>query len=139
VPLVVPLTLLKHHLNRHPVPDWVHQQVYLHPYPKELMLRNHVWVAAQWSGKAIERTTPCLFGSFSLVVLMAKVLHPASIPARQTCWYVKEKATVIDALAAVWSNLWRYLNCSRSSQNPNVLLVPRRALFSLLQVACHAT
>jgi uncharacterized protein YbgA (DUF1722 family) len=37
-------------LNRNPVPDWVlvpsaawvHQQVYLHPYPKELMLRNHV-------------------------------------------------------------------------------------------------
>jgi hypothetical protein len=29
-------------LNRHPVPEWVHQQVYLHPYPKELMLRNHV-------------------------------------------------------------------------------------------------
>jgi uncharacterized protein YbgA (DUF1722 family) len=42
VPLIVPLTLLKHHLNRHPVPDWVHQQVYLHQYPKELMLRNHV-------------------------------------------------------------------------------------------------
>jgi uncharacterized protein YbgA (DUF1722 family) len=39
---------LKHYLNRHPVPEWVpvtfglHQQVYLHPYPKELMLRNHV-------------------------------------------------------------------------------------------------
>ena len=33
---------LKHHLNRYPVPEWVHQQVYLHPYPKELMLRNHV-------------------------------------------------------------------------------------------------
>lgn len=42
VPLIVPLTLLKHHLSRHSVPDWVHQQVYLHPYPKELMLRNHV-------------------------------------------------------------------------------------------------
>jgi uncharacterized protein YbgA (DUF1722 family)/uncharacterized protein YbbK (DUF523 family) len=42
VPLIVPLTLLKHHLNRNSVPDWVHQQVYLHPYPKELMLRNHV-------------------------------------------------------------------------------------------------
>jgi uncharacterized protein YbgA (DUF1722 family)/uncharacterized protein YbbK (DUF523 family) len=42
VPLIVPLTLLKHHLNRNPVPDWVHQQVYLNPYPKELMLRNHV-------------------------------------------------------------------------------------------------
>jgi uncharacterized protein YbgA (DUF1722 family) len=42
LPLIVPLTLLKHHLNRHPLPDWVDQQVYLHPYPKELMLRNHV-------------------------------------------------------------------------------------------------
>jgi uncharacterized protein YbgA (DUF1722 family)/uncharacterized protein YbbK (DUF523 family) len=42
LPLIVPLTLLQHHLHRHPVPDWVHQQVYLHPYPKELLLRNHV-------------------------------------------------------------------------------------------------
>ena len=42
LPLIVPITLLKHHLNRHPVPDWAHQQVYLNPYPQELMLRNHV-------------------------------------------------------------------------------------------------
>jgi uncharacterized protein YbgA (DUF1722 family) len=41
LPLIVPLTLLKHRLNRYPVPGWVHQQVYLNPYPKEL-LRNHV-------------------------------------------------------------------------------------------------
>lgn len=42
VPLIVPVTLLKHHLRRHPVPECVWQQVYLNPYPKELMLRNHV-------------------------------------------------------------------------------------------------
>lgn len=42
VPLIVPITLLKHHLNRNDVPDWVHEQVYLNPYPVELMLRNHV-------------------------------------------------------------------------------------------------
>jgi uncharacterized protein YbgA (DUF1722 family)/uncharacterized protein YbbK (DUF523 family) len=42
VPLIVPLTLLKHHLRGPSVPEWVHVQVYLHPYPKELMLRNHV-------------------------------------------------------------------------------------------------
>jgi uncharacterized protein YbgA (DUF1722 family)/uncharacterized protein YbbK (DUF523 family) len=42
VPLIVPLTLLKHHLRRPSVPDWVHVQAYLNPYPKELMLRNHV-------------------------------------------------------------------------------------------------
>jgi uncharacterized protein YbgA (DUF1722 family) len=42
VPLIVPLALLKHHLKSCPLPEWVDQQVYLHPYPKELMLRNHV-------------------------------------------------------------------------------------------------
>ena len=42
VPLIVPVTLLQHHLRNHPVPNWVQQQVYLHPYPKELMLLNHV-------------------------------------------------------------------------------------------------
>ena len=47
VPLVVPVTLLRHHLSRHEVPEWVHQQVYLYPYPKELMLRNHVWAAGR--------------------------------------------------------------------------------------------
>ena len=42
LPLIVLLTLLKHHLRLHSVPDWLHQQVYLYPYPKELLLRNHV-------------------------------------------------------------------------------------------------
>jgi uncharacterized protein YbgA (DUF1722 family) len=42
VPLIVPLTLLQRHLRRHAVPEWVWQQVYLNPYPKELMLRNHL-------------------------------------------------------------------------------------------------
>jgi uncharacterized protein YbgA (DUF1722 family)/uncharacterized protein YbbK (DUF523 family) len=41
VPLVVPLTLLKHHFRRHPAP-WVLEQTYFQPYPAELMLRNHV-------------------------------------------------------------------------------------------------
>jgi len=42
VPLVVPITLLQHHLRRVPAPEWLRRQSYLNPYPKELMLRNHV-------------------------------------------------------------------------------------------------
>lgn len=42
VPLILPLTLLKHHLNRYPVREWIHQQVYLNPHSKQLMLQNHV-------------------------------------------------------------------------------------------------
>lgn len=72
----------------------------------------------QWSDKAIERTIPCLFGIFSLVVLMAKVLHPDSLPIRRACWYLKKEATFSDALAAVCSHLWRSRNYSTSVQTP---------------------
>lgn len=41
VPLVVPLTLVKHHVRRLQV-GYLADQVYLRPHPKELMLRNHV-------------------------------------------------------------------------------------------------
>ena len=42
VPPIVRLTLLKHHLSRHQILDRLHQQVCLHPFPKELILRSHV-------------------------------------------------------------------------------------------------
>jgi len=41
IPLIVPLTLIRHHVNRHDV-SYLRGQVYLDPHPKELMLRNHV-------------------------------------------------------------------------------------------------
>jgi uncharacterized protein YbgA (DUF1722 family) len=41
VPLVVPITLFRHHVRHHGVP-YLAGQVYLEPHPKELMLRNHV-------------------------------------------------------------------------------------------------
>ncbi|HVH27213.1 MAG TPA: DUF523 and DUF1722 domain-containing protein [Vicinamibacterales bacterium] len=41
VPLVVPLTLVRHHVRVHNV-TYLAGQVYLEPHPKELMLRNHV-------------------------------------------------------------------------------------------------
>ncbi len=41
VPLIVPITLLRHHVRHLNVP-YLASQVYLDPHPKELMLRNHV-------------------------------------------------------------------------------------------------
>jgi uncharacterized protein YbgA (DUF1722 family)/uncharacterized protein YbbK (DUF523 family) len=41
VPLVVPMTLLRHHVRVHGV-SYLEGQHYLAPHPKELMLRNHV-------------------------------------------------------------------------------------------------
>lgn len=41
VPLVVPLTLLKHHLRNHPDP-YLLQQAYLNPHPESMGLRNAI-------------------------------------------------------------------------------------------------
>jgi uncharacterized protein YbgA (DUF1722 family)/uncharacterized protein YbbK (DUF523 family) len=41
VPLIVPITLLRHHVRVHGV-AYLEGQCYLEPHPKELMLRNHV-------------------------------------------------------------------------------------------------
>jgi uncharacterized protein YbgA (DUF1722 family)/uncharacterized protein YbbK (DUF523 family) len=40
-PLIVPLTLIKHYVQTYEV-DYIRDQIYLNPHPKELMLRNHV-------------------------------------------------------------------------------------------------
>jgi hypothetical protein len=93
----------------------------------------------QWSDRAIERTTPCLFGLFSLVTLLAKLLFPTVLPVRQTSWYIKDEATFSDALAAVRRHLWHHLNYTRSSQNPDLYLIPQAALFSLVESACYST
>src|SRR5260370_24964054 len=42
VPLIVPITLINHYVARFDTGS-VRDQIYLHPHPKELMLRNHVW------------------------------------------------------------------------------------------------
>jgi hypothetical protein len=93
----------------------------------------------QWSDRAIERTAPCLFGLFSLVVLMAKVLHRDKLPIRQAAWYPKTEATFSDALAAVRRDLWGGLNYGMSSPDDDRLLIPRQTVFSLLNLACYST
>jgi len=41
IPLVVPLTLLKHHFRRHP-DHYIARQAYLQPHPETLSLRNGI-------------------------------------------------------------------------------------------------
>jgi hypothetical protein len=93
----------------------------------------------QWSDRAVERSTPCLFGIFSLVTIMARTLYPTELPVRQTSWYIKEEATFSDALAAVRKHLWSHLNYERSPQNHDLFLIPQAALFSLVDSACYST
>jgi len=85
VPLIVPLTLLKHHRNRHPVPEWVHQQVYLNPYPKELMLRNHVlyWTSTNQSAFRLQLANLCQKLKLRHLTAGTVVLHLESMTEMQ--------------------------------------------------------
>ncbi len=102
--------------------------------------RAHLGLCTQrhWSTPAIARTTPCLLGMFSLVVLMAHALHPDHLPTRQTAWYCKAEPTFVDALAAVR----RHLLAQRNSPTPPTPLGSVNSseeLFdTLIEVACYA-
>ena len=72
--------------------------------------RRHLGVESQrqWSDRAIARTTPVLFGLFSLVMLLAAALvRGGHLPVRAAAWYPKRSPTFSDALAAVRAHWWR--------------------------------
>jgi hypothetical protein len=65
--------------------------------------KRHLGVETQrqWSDKSIDRTTPCLFASYSIINLMALELTKAkneSIPMQESSWYKKRLPTFSDVL-----------------------------------------
>ena len=104
--------------------------------------REHLGVETQrqWSDRAIARTTPALFGLFSLITLWATeakvvaMLHP-----RSAAWYVKDDPTFSDAIATVRRVLWDMPNLSTSRQNPETVEIPAALLQRLTEALCYAT
>ncbi len=92
----------------------------------------------QWSTRALGRTTPCLLGLFSLVVLLAHALHPQALPTRQTAWYAKPEATFVDALAAVHRHLWQRRNWAGSDDDAHLMLIPRPLWECVHEAVCYA-
>jgi hypothetical protein len=97
-------------------------------------LRDHLGVETQrqWSDNAIARTTPALFGLFSLVTLLAHArLHGQPLPARTAAWYAKPAPTFSDTLAFVRRLLWPASISSHSVDQADLIEIPR-ALFDRL-------
>ena len=91
----------------------------------------------QWSDRAIERSTPLLFGLYSLVTLFGQALHPdGHIPVAQTAWYRKHTATIRSVLALVRQYLWGQGTFPTSPTDPGVVLVPRSTLERLSLAVC---
>ena len=102
--------------------------------------RAHLGVETQrqFSDLAIERTTPALFGLYSLVCLFANGLYPdGQLELGQTAWYVKSSASFSDLLANVRRALWGNFNFVTSAENEEVSLIPRAILDRLAYAACY--
>ena len=73
-------------------------------------LRAHLGMETQrqWSERAIARTTPALFGLFSVVTLAADILieQRGAMAPRTAAWYDKTSPSFADAIALVRRHLW---------------------------------
>ncbi len=104
-------------------------------------VRAHLGVETQrqWSEKAIERTTPVLFGLFSIITLLANRLHQQEkLQVATATWYKKEKPTFSDAIAAVRRLLWNESNFSISNNQQDMVKIPKPLLNHFQHVLAHA-
>ncbi len=89
--------------------------------------RTHLGLETQRQGSdwAIARTTPCLLGLFSLVVLLTQRLQPdGQVPVLTAAWYAKPEATFSDCLILVRKHLWRSLNYVDSAEKAESVSFP---------------
>lgn len=104
-------------------------------------VREHLGVETQrqWSDRAIARTTPILLGLYSLITLLAhEWVAQDTLPVRTAAWYQKEEASFTDAIAFVRRSIWRRLNCVKSTDDPEWVLIPRQAAERLIDTLCYA-
>jgi hypothetical protein len=95
----------------------------------------------QWTTRAVGRTTPCLLGLLSVVVLMAHAAYPDRLPTRQAAWYLKSEATFADALATVRREIWvTWANRNSPAPPGDPLLAnpPAQLLSFRVDAACYA-
>jgi len=104
--------------------------------------RRHLGIETQrqWSDKAIQRTTPCLYGMFSLVAMVAEELSKGGkLKIRSAVWYRKESATFSDAIGGVRQYLWEARSFQTSRKETEMIKIPRSILECLTETLCFVT
>jgi hypothetical protein len=93
----------------------------------------------QWSDKAVSRTTPCVLGLYSLIILLAeRVRKQQGLMVRRDAWYAKESATFSDTLAMVRRWLWAEQHFQLSQTEADIINVPRSLFERLTETLCYA-
>ncbi len=104
--------------------------------------RRHLGIETQrqWSDNAIGRTTPCLYGLFSLITMVAQELSKGgNLKIRSAIWYDKELATFSDAIGCVRQSLWEARSFQTSKKEMEMIKIPRPFLECLTETLCFVT
>jgi hypothetical protein len=103
--------------------------------------RAHLGIETQrqWPDLAIERTTPLLLCTYSLVTLIGThMARHETIEVEQTAWYRKSLATFHDILAAVRLQIWKRGGNPTAGSEQEVGLLPRSIRERLFSAACFS-
>mgnify|MGYP001791560211 CR=1 FL=1 len=112
-------------------------------WPQEVThreVREHLGVETQrqWSDQAIARTTPLLYGLFSLITVLAhRLAQQGKVLTRRTAWYDKPLPTFSDALAAVRFDLWRHPHFHISRRNRYITNQPKAVFMRFAEALCY--
>ncbi len=104
-------------------------------------VRTHLGVERQrqWNERAIVRTTPALFGLFSLVTLLAhQQADRGAFVVQQAAWYAKDYPTFADALAAVRRPLWAVIVSCTSATTSDMQKLQHLVLEQVADTLCYA-
>ena len=106
-------------------------------------LRAHLGLETQrqWSERAIARTTPALFGLFSVVTLAADILigQQGGMAPRTAAWYDKTSPSFADAIALVRRHLWVQQGTFMPSEREHESIkVPRLLYHRMLDTLAYA-
>lgn len=105
-------------------------------------VREHLGVETQrqWSDKAIARTTPALFGLYSLIAVLAHHIQQSGhMPTRRSAWYDKPRPTFSDALAAVRLAIWRIPGFCTGPSAYDIQKLPDALFTRVAHALCYAS
>jgi hypothetical protein len=120
--------------------EWCVQRWQLEVTDREVREHLGVETQRQWSTLAIARTTPALFGLFSLGTFLAhRLAQHGKVLTRRTAWYYKPRPTFSDALAAVRLELWCCPTFHTSQANRDIAKLPIAVLKRFAFALCYST
>jgi hypothetical protein len=120
--------------------EWFIQRWQMEVTQREVREHLGVETQRQWSDSAIARTTPALFGLFSLITVFAHHLAcHGDILVRQTAWYAKPLPTFSDAIAAVRNALWRCPTFHTSHFNRHIAKLPAAIFDRFAAALCYSS